>query len=182
MLQVTTVETPTIKKIRKNNVFKNGTLGVGRPTKIIDAVGKLEEVFRLGVNDSVACSHAGINRDTYYKWIASSSEFSARMEAAKNYAYLAATSVVVTDVVNKKSVDTAKWYLEKKHSKEYKSGNKMELTGEDGGPIRAEMVVLAGIGFLPPKQDDRKEENTISRPSENDATPAGSIVAGQSQI
>jgi len=179
MTQVTTVETPTIQK--KRTRVKDINLG-GRPTKIADAVVKLEEVFKLGVNDSVACSYAGINRDTYYRWLNANKGFSDRMEAAKNYAYIAATQNVVTDIVNKKSVDTAKWYLEKKHSKEYKSGNKMELTGEDGGPIKAEMVVLAGIGFLPPKQDDRKEENTISRSNEDDGASEGSIVAGQSQV
>lgn len=153
--------------------------GGGRPTKIQDAVTKLEEVFRLDVSDTVACQYAGISRETYYRWMENNDWFRDKMTVAKNYAYLAAKSVVAQDIINKKSIDTAKWYLEKKHSKEFTSSNKMELTGEDGQPIKAQLEVLAGIGFLPDTKEIINGETTVPRPQEDDAPSGGSPMAGQ---
>ena len=64
----------SVKKNKKNNTNK-----VGRPTKLSDeVVRKLESAFSIGCNVSQACLHAGISRDTFYKFIDKNKEFSDR--------------------------------------------------------------------------------------------------------
>lgn len=93
----------------------------GRPLSITPAVvGKLVDIFRLGVTDTLACSHAGISRDTFYDHLERDPSFADEMASAKNYARIAAGQVVVQDI-KKGNVDSAKWWLEKKHSDEFGS-------------------------------------------------------------
>lgn len=94
----------------------------GRPTAVTaEVVAKLEEAFRLGCNIETACSHAGINKATYYRRLEADSDFATKMQGYQNYARLAAGSVVMQAIVKDKDVATARWWLEKKHSGEFSS-------------------------------------------------------------
>lgn len=87
---------------------------VGRPTVVTEEiVGKLVEVFRLGVSDTAACAHAGISRDTFYERLKSDPLFSDKITSAKNFAVLASRQNVVKAIVQDKDLDTSKWYIEK---------------------------------------------------------------------
>jgi len=76
----------------------------GRPSKKDeDTVKKLEEIFMIDWTVSEACSYAWISRVTYYDWIDKDEEFSNRMEAAKDYAFILARKTLMSWV---KSGDT----------------------------------------------------------------------------
>ena len=95
----------------------------GRPTKYNeDVIKRFESVFQLGVTDRTACSYVGIHHDTYYSWLKEKPEFTARISKAKHFARIAAGSVVKNAIVNDRDVATARWWLEKKHPDEFKSG------------------------------------------------------------
>ncbi|MBM3256580.1 MAG: hypothetical protein FJZ04_03905 [Candidatus Moranbacteria bacterium] len=110
---------PTTKKKKKTTkalVKKE----VGRPTVITEeVVRKLESVFKLGVKDNIACNYAGIPERTYYENLQRNEDFRSKMRAAQNYARIAAGNVVMDDIVHNKDVQTAKWWLEKKHPDEF---------------------------------------------------------------
>ena len=106
----------------------------GRPPAITEEVEqKLESVLRLDVSDKVACEYAGISRDTYYRTLKDNQEFSDRMTTAKNYARIAAGQVVVQAIVKDKDVASAKWWLEKRHGKEFSSNP--EIVFEDNRQV-----------------------------------------------
>ena len=92
---------------------------VGRPSIYSEEiVKKLESVYQLGVSDEIACNYAGISKETLYTWRDKYPELVDRLDGAKHYARIAAGSVVMEAIKNK-DVNTAKWWLEKKYSKEF---------------------------------------------------------------
>lgn len=85
----------------------------GRPTSRTPEIeAKLEQAFALGSTIAGACFYAGICEASYYDWASKDSEFSERMKALKQKPVLKALQTVASDLEN---VNTAKWYLERKH-------------------------------------------------------------------
>jgi hypothetical protein len=106
------------KKI-KPGYSVNG-LKLGAPIKITEEViKKLEGVLRLGVSDKVACEYAIISRDTFYRELKDNKDFSDRINAAKHFARIAASQVVMNAIVQDKDVNAAQWWLEHKHKDEF---------------------------------------------------------------
>lgn len=125
------------KNITTGTEVKNGRPTVLTPT----VVEKLVEALKLGVTVEVACSTAGIHRDTYYKNIKDNPDFADKMLWATNYPRLVAGNVVMSDIL-KENVDSAKWWLEKKHSDEFGGKqtniaiqNNIQVTWGDGEEI-----------------------------------------------
>ena len=87
---------------------------VGRAPVITEEVTRqLIDVFRLGVKDNAACAYAGVGRTAFYAKMQDDEEFANKIEAAKNFAVIAARQVVVKKIVDDKDVETAKWYLDR---------------------------------------------------------------------
>jgi hypothetical protein len=114
---------PTTKK---KTAKKKGVLvkkDVGRPTVVTeDVVRKLESVFKLGVKDNVACNYAGIPERTYYDHLKGNEDFRSRIRAAQNYPRIAAGQTVVRAFTEDNDVQSARWWLEKKHPDEFGGG------------------------------------------------------------
>lgn len=90
----------------------------GRPSKLDDEiVVKLDSIFKVGGTVEEACAYAGINKTTYYRWLEQNEGFATKMASAQHYADIVAKNVVVDDIVKGRSVDTAKWWLEKRQFK-----------------------------------------------------------------
>lgn len=88
----------------------------GRPTVITaETITKLESIFKIGGNDEEATSYAGIGNRTYYDHLEADENFRSKMMAAKNYSNIAAKNIVVDAIIKDKDLNTAKWWLEKKH-------------------------------------------------------------------
>lgn len=106
--------------------------GAGRPSVMTDEViRKLEEAFAFGASDGEACFYAGIGKTSLYEYQNNHPEFTERKEALKEKPVLLARQTVVKSL----SLDPemAMKYLKAKRKAEF--GDRLELTGENGGPI-----------------------------------------------
>ena len=115
---------PTTKKKKKTSKKTKALVEkkVGRPSAITEGVvRKLESVFKLGVKDNVACNYAGIPERTYYDNLKNNEEFRSKIRTAQNYARIAAGQTVVRAFTEDNDVQSAKWWLEKKHPDEFGS-------------------------------------------------------------
>ncbi len=127
-------------------------------------VDKLAAAFQRGFSVTTACKIARIHRDTYYKWIKDSPEFSDRMEGAQEYAKILAGDVILDvlqdvhrgkkdpqtgEVIPKKYneatvVNTSRWFLEKLEKESF--GNQSILaakTESDGKGGTATTIIYA---------------------------------------
>lgn len=101
---------------------------------------KLESVLKVGGKIGEACSYAGISTRTYRRHLESNESFDRRMTAAQFYADIVAKNVVVDDIVKNRSVDTSKWWLEKR---QYKNIRGIEASS-DGEGITVKIVDYEG--------------------------------------
>ena len=100
----------------------------GRPTKMTtEVVLKLEQAFLIGANDSLACSYAGISRNTFYEYLKKNPNYQDRIDDLRNMPKLKALQTVENKIHD---IDTAKWYLERKMKEEFAS--RTEQTGANG--------------------------------------------------
>jgi len=65
-----------------------------------------------------ACAHAGIAKDTYYRWIREKEGFSDEIEAAKSFIFIAAKKTIQQAVV-KGDLKAAQWLLERRQKRLY---------------------------------------------------------------
>jgi hypothetical protein len=80
------------------------------------AVGKLESAFAIGADVTLACSHAGISRDTYYEYIKKHPEKADKYAQLRRKPILKALNTVVANLDDPR---IAKWYLQKKQPDEF---------------------------------------------------------------
>lgn len=99
----------------------NQIIKTGRKSVITKAnIQKLEEVFKLGVTDKIACNYGQISESTFYAHLKKNDNFRSRIERARHYARIKSSSVIV-EAIEKKDVSTAKWWLEKRYPQEFSS-------------------------------------------------------------
>lgn len=92
----------------------------GRPTKYSDSiVREFERAFRIGLTDQKACEYVGVNPDTYYQWCNKKKGFSERICRAKLFIRIKAGQIIANKIVKDKDVDSAKWWLARKHKDEF---------------------------------------------------------------
>ncbi len=89
----------------------------------------LTKILELGHSITLACQYAQISRDSYYKYVKKDQEFSDKMERAKNYLLIEASSVIAKQIIKNKNVKIAQWYLEKKLPDDF--GIKKEIPEEE---------------------------------------------------
>lgn len=112
-----------------------------RPTVMTpEVIDKLEEAFAWGCTDIEACLHAGIARQTLYKYQEVHPEFIDRKEAIKNTPYLLARGAVIKAF--KKDPKLALSYLERKKKDEFSL--RSEVTGADGKDLKVTLVEFIG--------------------------------------
>lgn len=113
--------------------------GPKSPTKFTKpTVRKLEDAFSMGCNVVEACLHAGISRETYYKYIKKDKKLSDRLEQLKNEPILKARITVMNNLDNPK---VAMWYLERKLPNEFSKNRPHEIQQESIQPILQIKVV-----------------------------------------
>ena len=115
--------------IKKNP--KKRRPGAGRPTVMTpEVVSKLEMAFSVGGNDTEACAHAGISRETYYAHRKADAAFSDKIDALKEKLPLKAKAELAK-LVQAGEPMTVKWYLERKRRNEF--GTRQEIDVTTGG-------------------------------------------------
>ena len=92
-----------------------------------------------GVISTIA-SRVGCSWQTAKKYVTEYATVREVYEEECNRITDAARSVVITDIVTRQSVDTAKWWLRVKAPDEFEPRQKLEHTGKDGGPVAITMV------------------------------------------
>jgi len=99
-----------------------------------DTVRLLKEAASYGATVKDICFHAGISKDTYYRWLDEDEELSDEIERLRNEPVLEA-SKVVKDKIKEGDIKTAKWLLERKRKSEY--GDSVDVTsdGEQVQPL-----------------------------------------------
>jgi len=84
-----------------------------------------------------ACLRAGLSEDTFERWRTADADFAAALKAAQ--AKCRARMVATIQTAARKGVWTAAaWWLERNFPDEYALRNRMEHTGEGGGPVKVE--------------------------------------------
>jgi len=97
-------------------------------TKLDDiTIKKLEEAFSIGSDVRAACFYADISTQTYYNWINESEELAEKFDRLREKPVLKAYQTVVQDLG---TIETAKWYLERKRKNEFSIKRETEHTGD----------------------------------------------------
>ncbi len=86
----------------------------------------LSYAFGMGCAIAEACIHAGISETTYYRWCKEDTALRDRFSKQKQRQVLRAR-VVIADALNDGDLPTAKWYLERKRSKEFSTTVNQEV-------------------------------------------------------
>lgn len=98
----------------------------GRPRAITaDTLYKLCEGFSRGLNDVQACCYADIAPSTLYNYQKENPSFVERKEKLRANTAMHAVLNLSDDIEKRHSIDSSKWYLEKKCRDEY--GNKPDV-------------------------------------------------------
>lgn len=106
-------------KVKALQLPSQYVVNVTRQHKLTDDVAaKLEYAFKNGHTKRSACNYAGITTMTYDKWTKKYPMFDTHMEMAQEYLKDKALRTIAYYLTNK-DPDVAKWYLERKFSKEY---------------------------------------------------------------
>ena len=93
-----------------------------------DSVKKLQEAFAIGADVSAACSYAQISRQTFYNWTKENKKLQEEFDSLREKPVLKAYQTVYSDLG---SIDTAKWYLERKRKKEFSTMQEVESKNQD---------------------------------------------------
>lgn len=88
-----------------------------------EVVDKLTEGLLMGLTIDQSCTYAGITRETYYDWCNKINGFKEKMEKAALNPFLKAKQTIFNNLNNP---EVAKWYLERKSSKEFSTRTEME--------------------------------------------------------
>ena len=104
---------------------------MARPTiRTTEVISKLEFAFGIGATIPAACEHAGIASRTYHKWAEDDADFAADMKQRQQAQVLKAAKVI-DKALDNGDVQTARWYLERKHP-DFQNSNKHKLVTDDG--------------------------------------------------
>lgn len=112
----------TIKKTKSKRGRLEGRPGLLDNPELVE---KLKYGFSIGCNITEACIFAEVSRDAFYAALKKDPEFSDKIEKLKLNAVIKAKKTVYDDLGNPQ---TARWYLEKKASHEFKSSQSVEIT------------------------------------------------------
>jgi len=97
----------------------------GRPTVMTEAViAKLEQGFKIGLNDTECCAYAEIGRDAFYDYIKKNPEFADKKEEWKRNPIAKAKYTIYKNLADP---NIAKWLLERRDD-DYSNKIKQEVT------------------------------------------------------
>lgn len=119
----------------------------GRPNKLTqETIKKLEQAIALGATYEDACRYAGINYETFRRWMRRGEqaksgeyrEFHERIRDAESRATIGWLAKIEA-AANNGSWKAAAWKLERRYPDRYgRSVQRVEVSGPDGEPVRVE--------------------------------------------
>jgi hypothetical protein len=117
--------------------------------------------LRAGNNIQDSCELAGISKETYYQWKDKPDFLDATKRAELE---CKARNIAIIQKAGEKQWQASAWWMERKHNTEFALKQINELQGQNGGPIKVELI-----------------EDYLSTPGGADATSTGSID-GQDEV
>lgn len=115
---------------------------IGRPTIMTkEVLAKLEQGFKIGLNNTECCAHAEISQDAFYDYLKKNPELSVKIDAWKRNPIAKAKYTIYK---NLDDPSVAKWLLERKDD-EFK--NKQEISGNVN-------VIPTEFNILPVRSND----------------------------
>lgn len=120
---------------------------VGQPTKRTPEVEEaIISALKAGATHRMAADYAGIALSTLQRWLAEESdaykEFQDAVKRASASGDLASLETIQT-AARSGQWQAAAWLLERRHPGEY-GRQRVEVTGKDGGPMQASVVIVPG--------------------------------------
>lgn len=135
-----------------------------KPKKTKARIDLILENLRKGITKKAACSQAGIDRKTLYKWCETDKELAAEVEAAIDVSQ----SVLVNAVITAAFTDwrAAAWMLERRFPESFaaKRDVAVNINKSDGTDVVVGMIAQAqaalineggSIGGLPPSSSNK---------------------------
>ncbi len=104
-------------------------------------VQKLLDAFALGFTDEEACLYTGISKQTLYNYCEKHPKFRESKELLKRSPIIKAKANVVKDLESG-SLDTSKWYLERKVKEEFSLKQEYELSNKDDKPFEVSIKIV----------------------------------------
>lgn len=112
---------------------------MGRPPSITETeILKLEQCFRVGATVLEACEEIGVSQSTFYDHLKANQDFADRISIAKEYVTEFAKALITRRITERKDVETAKWWVERKNKKEFSP--RTEVSGPDGESLKIEII------------------------------------------
>lgn len=112
-------------------------------------------LMQRGCSRREACIHVKVPPTTVQNWIQKSKKIAEEFESAEIYLDVVAEKVMAEDIIDKKNVETAKWYLERKKKNKYST--RSEHTGEEGSPLFKGAQIVINRAEKP-KEDGKPTE------------------------
>lgn len=135
-----------------------------KPKKTRARIELILENLRKGITKKAACSQAGIDRNTLYRWCETDKELAAEVEAAIDVSQ----SVLVNAVITASFTDwrAAAWMLERRFPESFAAKRDVEvnINKSDGTDVVVGMIAQAqallinkegSIGELPPSSSNK---------------------------
>lgn len=105
-----------------------------------EVVKKLREAFAIGADARAACAYAEITHATFYNWCEADPKLKEEFDRLREKPMLKAYQTIAK---NLDSVETAKWYAEKKRRKEFGNVSQLELKGDVNHNVTVSPEALA---------------------------------------
>ena len=116
---------------------------MARPTKVTQVQERVVQAMRAGNYAEAACRAAGIGESTFYRWMRRGErEAEGPYRDFYDAVRRAEAEAEVHAVATVRKAMTESWqaaiaYLERRHPERWRRQQRTELTGRNGGPLRA---------------------------------------------
>jgi hypothetical protein len=119
------------------------------------------QMLRQGMPRSWAAQAAGIHRRTFYDWLEAYPAFAQKVEEAETELRRVLVSIVMQEALKKQNWVTAMTMLERRWPEEFGRHNRLEVTGEGGGPVQTSNPLLEEMAKLVAEQRRQLAEQRL---------------------
>jgi len=123
-------------------VFRETSMKKARPTKLTEEIiQQMEILARIGLSEKAMAESVGISEKTFFNWKEKNVEFRTRINKARNTGKAKLLNSLYGHGL--KNWQAIAWLLERQYRSEFAlDKQKVELAGQDGGPITFRVVYV----------------------------------------
>ena len=141
---------------------------MGRPTKLTPEVQQvIIEGLEHGMHQESACSRAGINKTTYYRWLERGDSEAPEDEIYRTFRHAVEKARAKPEAEALQAINVAwrdgtwqaaAWFLERSHPHKYGRINRTEVSGPEGQSVKVNVdmrsELLKALGVADADSDD----------------------------